>query len=112
MNEQQNIPTPVIVDAQQVANIQHSNKINLRWALVCLIGPTALIIISVIAYAVVNFVTASATPQAANDELFANQPFGINIFNIILYLAGATAALTWLPGIIAGIVLLALRRRT
>lgn len=98
--------TPAVQSAEA---IRKSNKRKLIWALICLIGPTALIVISLIAYALVNFLTMSTV--GVSDEGFGvTSPFH-TIVNVLLFLAGAVAVATWLPGIIGGIILLATRNR-
>jgi hypothetical protein len=87
------------------------SKQQLLWGLVCLIGPTALIVISVLLYAIVNFVAGSTTQTGPSDtELFA-QPSPVHtISNVVLFVIGAISVATWLPGIIVGIILLATRK--
>lgn len=87
--------------------IQKSNKIKLIWGLVCLLGPTLLIILSIAAYAITTVVSA---PVDSND-LFTPASPGVRIVNIFLFLLGALAVATWLPGFIIGVILLATRRK-
>lgn len=86
---------------------QAKSKKQFVWALICLLGPTALIIVSVLLYAIVNFITASV---AGTDTQGFNDSPVRTISNVILFLIGAVSTLTWLPGIIVGIVLLATRK--
>ena len=65
--------------------------------LVLLIGPTALLIITFILYAISNLAFGVETTP---------QPVGAVVVNIILFLTGAVGVITWLPGLIAGIILL------
>ncbi len=92
---------------EQAAAIRRSNKLKLVWGLICLIAPTALIIISILVYAITGFVFSSIT--SASDPSYAPSPN--QAVNILLFLISAFAALTWLPGIIVGIILLATRKR-
>ncbi len=89
------------------------NKLKFRWGLVALIAPTALLIISMIAYAIINYAisTTATSSSMASGTTLANPSPLVTIINIILYLAAAVGMLTWLPGIITGIVLLATRKR-
>lgn len=89
-------------------SLAKTNKKKLIWGLICLLGPTLLLVITIFTYAVVNFLIAD-TAQSSS-ELFTTSPLGA-IFNILMFLVGALVILTWLPGIIAGIVLLATRRK-
>lgn len=88
-----------------------ANKQKLIWGLVCLIGPTALLIVAFLLYAVINFITAATAPAPTGDELFAEPSPAHAIGNIILFLAGAISVITWLPGIIGGIILLSTRKK-
>lgn len=83
----------------------------LVWGLVCLIGPTALIVISILLYALVSFVTASTASPQASGELFNQPPVGVTIANVVLFIIGALSVITWLPGVIVGIILLATRKK-
>ncbi len=89
-----------------------------------IIGPTALYIVLVIVFAIVNWVllsTPSATPYcdtaySVQEGIYgdgcASTPsdsVGIirTILNVVLFLGAALAFISWLPGLIIGIVLLA-----
>ncbi|AHB42403.1 hypothetical protein RAAC3_TM7C00001G0557 [Candidatus Saccharibacteria bacterium RAAC3_TM7_1] len=113
------------VSASSSSNVTRSNKRKLTWGLVCLIGPTALLIAALLFYAIANFTFASMTPPpdpsgvaCTNDPLAGvcapvsdyEPPVLRTIMNVILFLIGAVATIAWLPGIILGIVLLATRR--
>jgi len=105
---------PAFVPTQPAAptpttEVVKSNRKRTIAALWLMIGPTALIVISIIAYAVVNFLTLQAAPET--DAMFGEQPVGMTIMNIILFLVGAISVITWLPGLIIGIVLLATKKR-
>ena len=91
--------------------IAKSNKKKLIWGLICIIGPTALLIVSILLYAVINFFVAqSGSPTI--DEITGEtaRSTGQIIANVTLYLIGAATVVTWLPGIIGGIILLATRK--
>lgn len=74
-------------------------------ALLLLIGPSALIILAIIIAAVSNFIFSAAAP-ATGDALFNEHP-AHTIVNVVVFLMGAVSILSWLPGIIIGIILLA-----
>ena len=105
-----------------------------KLAIWLMIGPTALFVFAFLGYALVNFVTTSDIESATTEctttqtstaentaptslfgedtsgtdacELFApNTPLQ-TVSNVLLFLAGVIAFLTWLPGMITGIVLL------
>lgn len=94
--------TPQPVTPQDAAAIQKSNKQKLTWGLVCLIGPTVLLIGSLLLYAIINFIF-SGSPTDETGPLKT-------IINVILFLIGVVVTLTWLPGVIVGIILLATRK--
>ena len=85
-------------------------------ALWIMIGPTALIIVTLVAYAVVNIVTGAVPPDqdaALNPNPDSIQAaLAISIINIVLFAIGSLSFLAWLPGLITGIVLLATRKPT
>lgn len=103
-------PAPTIYTPEQVEAIRRSNKKKLIWGLVCLIAPTALLIIGIIGYAILNFVAGSDSSSASGELYGSSSPLK-TVMNVVLFLIGATAILTWLPGIIGGIVLLATRKK-
>lgn len=83
-------------------------KLQLIWGIICLTAPTALWIIVITLTAVANLVFSGAP---TGDALFG-EPTGAQIaLNIFAFLLGGLAFLTWLPGIIVGIILLATRPR-
>ena len=90
------------VDAPQ------KSKKQLKWALVCLLGPTLLLILTIALYALVNFITSLTSVPP--DDLFGNQNTGRVIMNVIFFIIGAFSIITWLPGLIAGIILLVTRK--
>jgi hypothetical protein len=75
-----------------------------KMALTLIIGPTALFIAAIVISALSNLLFSA---QINEGELFGQVPVGKTILNIITFLFGAVAVLTWLPGLIIGIVLLA-----
>jgi len=89
--------------------VQRTNKLKLIWGLISLIGPTALIIASLLLYAIFNYFYGMTA--GSSDELFgaAPSPF-MTLINILLYIVGMISVITWLPGIVIGIVLLATRK--
>lgn len=104
-------PNETQTPAYQPANTprptqRNSRKIAAIWLLV---GPTALITFSVLAYALANLIFASTVSD--NAELFTQQPIAVTITNIVLFIAGAIGVIAWLPGVVIGIVLLATRKQ-
>jgi hypothetical protein len=66
-----------------------------------LIAPTALFIVTILLYAITNFVFFSA--DGGSDIVRVT-------LNIVLFVASSISIITWLPGIVVGIVLLATRK--
>ena len=108
MNPQQQpeIPTyqPAAAQTSSAPTSRNNRKILALWLL---IGPTALIISSILLYAVVNFILGATAPAPTSDELIGPSSPVQTILNVILFLAGTLSVIAWLPGIIAGIILLA-----
>lgn len=67
-----------------------------------LVGPSAVFMFSIGLYALAS----SLTPEPTGNQLFAQPSPLVTILNVFTYLAGATAIVTWLPGIVVGIVLI------
>lgn len=72
------------------------------WAIICLAGPTALLVLTFIAFAIINWVFAATTGSYDDGATMTRV-----ILNIVLWFVGAIASISWLPGIIVGIILLA-----
>jgi len=107
-----------------------------KLALWLMIGPTVLLIATFALFAIINFTTAQTlstttteqtslqdgvssadtTPESLFDDdaepqnLFGEQSTAQTIGNVLLFIAGAVGVATWLPGMIAGIILLATRK--
>lgn len=79
-------------------------------ALWLLIGPTVLIIFSVFGFAIVNWIFNPTMWPTADTAPFAPTPIGISLINILLFFSGLAGVLTWLPGLVIGIVLLATKK--
>lgn len=91
------VPTPV------------SNRRRVVLALWLMIGPTALIICSILLYAIVNFAFGAADSNST--EPFGHQNALQSVINIFMFIVGAVAVVAWLPGLVTGIVLLATKKR-
>ena len=108
-SQQPYVPVPpeqISYTPEQQAAIRRSNKLKLTWGLICLIAPTALIIFSIIIYAIFNFVFSSLDSSSGGSYGSTSD----TIVNVLLFLMSSLAVLTWLPGIIVGIILLATRK--
>ncbi len=74
------------------------SRTKIVWGIVCLVGPLALIVVSVLLYAIISLIPGGAQ----SDESVVR-----TISNVILFIVGAFSVATILPGIIVGIILLA-----
>lgn len=79
-------------------------------ALWLLIAPTVLIIFTFAAFAILNWIFNPTMWPTPDTSPFAPTPIGITISNIILFITGVVGVITWLPGLIIGIVLLATKK--
>ena len=107
-------PQPI----NDLESTRRANKKLLIWGLVCLVGPTALFVISIVLYAIVHVILSANAPVSAPSSvdtpapLFTDAPSPITtITNIVLFLIGTIGTIAWLPGIIVGIILLAKRKK-
>lgn len=87
---------------------EHANKPKLVWGLICLLGPTALIILSILLYATFNFIASITT----SDAVLATGPTPIwtTIANVVVFVGGALGVIAWIPGLMFGIFLLLTRK--
>ena len=88
------------------AALQQDKSTRVKWAIACLIGPILIFIITIIAYAALNFIIGVASPESDGQS----GPVQV-VLNIILFLVGGLAATALFPGIIAGIILLATQKK-
>lgn len=100
-------------------------KTSLKLPIFLIVGPIAMIILSIILYAIVNFIVGSFTSestvtpsisdgasvsQGGDAELYGDTSIFTTIANILLFLLGAVGMLTLVPGLIVGIILLNKRK--
>jgi len=79
-----------------------------KTALWLMIGPTALMIVAFLGYALINLAFATTTAATVTESApFGEQTVVQTIANVLLFLVAVVTFLTWLPGLIIGIVLLA-----
>lgn len=98
-------PQPPIPAAPIATPVNNHKRVVL--ALWLMIGPTALIIVTIILYTLSNFIIGSGSGSG-----MFNQPSPLqSVINILLFLVGTIVVITWLPGLIAGIILLATRKK-
>ena len=46
---------PTTTGSPDIATIQKANKLKTTWALICLVSPTALLVITILVYAMMSF---------------------------------------------------------
>lgn len=95
-------PGPVM---QETVKKRNGRKIA---GIVLLIAPTAMIVVSIALYAVMNLLFNMSTQSTG---LFDAQPGIVTALNIVLFLLGGLGMLAWLPCLIVGIVLLATQKK-
>ena len=79
-------------------------------ALWLLIAPTALWVVVFILWAVINWGLASLTPVGADVGIgIDSSSVVITMINVAVFILALIAFISWLPGLITGIVLLATR---
>ena len=86
---------------EQITLIRRNSKRKLIWGIVCLVGPSVLFVASIILYAAANLAYSIDVDSAVR-----------SIITALLFFVGAITIITWLPGIIVGIILLVTRDRT
>ena len=101
-------PTPTSTPAPNYPTGKMTGRT--KAALWLMIAPTALFVVTFILYAIANFITTATAPEPEAGQLFSNDGGGVIIVNVLLFLAGVVSFLTWLPGLIIGIVLLATKK--
>lgn len=99
--------TPTPIDA--IAKSNHKRTILALWLM---IGPTALIIVTIALYALSNFISEQIDPGPdLTTTMYGAPTLGGMLINFALFIIGATAIMAWLPGLITGIVLLATKKK-
>lgn len=93
--------TPIAPVATPAALAPHKKSARTLWALILLVGPTALLILTFIAFAIVNWVAGASTSAGGDASI------GHTLANVVLFIFGTIGVISWLPGIIVGIILLA-----
>jgi hypothetical protein len=96
------LDTPAPTPEQPIQD--QPRKAHKTLGLILLIGPSVLLFLAVLLYALSNLITASQ--PTATEDLFPQPTPLSTIINILLFLMGAIGVIAWLPGIIVGIILL------
>lgn len=104
--------TSPLQTAAPLPDARKSASTRTRLALCLMIIPTALIVASILLYAVVNFILGATAPEpSADGELFGEQSPVRTTLNVILFFIGSASVAAWLPAMITGIILLATRKK-
>lgn len=103
-------PQPQVVEPTIPVSTPKKMTGRTKLALWLLIGPTSLFVITMLLYVVTNFILASPATAPTNGQLFADPSPVQAITNISLFIMTIIVFLTWLPGIITGIILLATKK--
>lgn len=100
--------TPPLTAAPTPQLDAHKRRKLLVWGLICLIVPSAALIVAVLTAAIANLVFGNGTVPGSDPSAPVN-PAQL-VVNVLVFFVGITALLTWLPGVILGIILLVKRR--
>lgn len=103
--QQQNPQAPVEPQYTQPVVAEAPRKNHKKLALWLMIGPSALFVVTIVLYALSNFIFSASQP--VDGELYGDTPILKTILNILFFLSGIVTIITWLPGLIIGIILLA-----
>ncbi|MFZ1250756.1 MAG: hypothetical protein WAR37_04900 [Candidatus Microsaccharimonas sp.] len=76
-------------------------------ALILILAPTLMIIISFICFALINLVFNQTFWMKPDGEPVAETLLFVTILNIIFFTIGVVGIISWLPGIVIGGILLA-----
>ncbi len=100
-------------------------KQSLKLPIFLIVAPIAGLILSVILYAIVNFIVASSMPETtpsisegagiaqgvdAQSDLYGETPVFQTIANVVLFLLGSISLLAFVPCLVVGIIMINRRR--
>lgn len=105
--QQQYTPSPQYQPPQQ-ASTPASNKKRTMLAIILLVGPTILFILTILISSIGHLLLSEAT---SSGSLFAEPSTGMKIVNVVTFVTAALSFLSWLPGMIIGIILLATKKK-
>jgi hypothetical protein len=101
---QQNYQQPPAPQTIQPVVVGPPKKSHKKLALLLLIAPTTLFIFAILLMALSNLFFS--VQMSETGDLFGQTPVGKTILNILIFLFSAIAFISWLPGLVIGIVLL------
>ena len=100
-------------------------KQSLKLPIFLIVAPALSLILSIILYAIINFIVASSIPEPApsisegagisqgvdaSSDLYGETPIFQTIANIVLFLLGSISVLAFVPCLVIGIIILNRRR--
>lgn len=86
------------------------SKARTTWAIVLLAGPSALWIVVFILNIINNYVWATTMTDLSTSSLYLEENMVHLTITVLAWILGVIAFLSWLPGLIIGIVLLATKK--
>ena len=89
--------------------VPHKLSSRTKGALWLLIAPTGLFITTFILFAFVNFFVTLLTPMIPDTEQMT-VPVWLTLINVTFFIFGSISVVAWLPGLVAGIVLLSTKK--
>ena len=89
--------------------MNYQPKTSLKLPIFLMVAPTALLIVTILAYAIVSFIFYNAISESSFNALDSQPNLFKTIINIIMFLVGAISTVSFLPGLIVGIVVLVKR---
>jgi hypothetical protein len=100
--------TPLQPTPAQSATVEVPRKRHKKLALTFLIAPTALLVIGIICLFIAAYIPNSAPTES---NLFGATSLPVKVLTICGFIGTGLGFVTWLPGIVIGIVLLAIRKK-
>ena len=101
-------------------------KQSLKLPIFLIVAPVAGILLSIIVYAIVNFIFASSVPETttpsisegvsiaqgvdASSDLYGETPIFQTVANVVLFLLGSVSLLAFVPCLVIGIIMINRRR--
>jgi len=83
--------------------MNNSRKTNKKLALFLIFGPITMILVSIIVYAIANFVIGGSVSYSGDSG--SDQPAIMTVINVVLFLVSAIGLLALIPCFIIGIIL-------
>ena len=106
---------PITTDAPQPTPKKRITRTAV--ALILLISPTVLFVLTFLGFALVNLFLGQGIPDQdpalnPNPSSPLIAPIVVSVLNTLFFIGGVISVLTWVPGIVIGIILLATKKPT